>query len=929
MIDELNFLKKEQIIEIKSSDDIIKKVMNIFLNEGYDFSETFIVFPGKRPSYYLKKILAQKIKQSYIPPKIFSIDEFIDFIFRKISTASQIEPFEAVGIIYEICLKHNLLTEFFKKFDNFISYGFKLFNLLEELYIEDVSVNKLKEVETLINVPVKSQEKLRFLSIVYEELYRELSQKNLSTRSLRYRKVAECKNLPDFKFKELIFAGFFAFTVSEKRILEKLSNFENFYFVFQKAPEFDEKILNKINVYSCPDTHAEIKIAGKIIESSTIDEKTVVILPKSDNLFPLLRQGIPFLREEDYNISMGYPLNRTPIYGFFNNLFEVLNSIEDNQLYTPSYLKFILHPYTKNVIIKKSAEISRIIFHEIENLLISKELSFVELEWIEKEASVILAQKLESFNLSAYEIKKHFETIHNNTIKKFTTIKNIEEFIKSCRDVLVFIYENTTARFHPFFYPYVEAFIAQFDKLQNSVIKNFKFEHLESYFNFFKNLIAHENVPFPGTPLKGLQILGFLETRNLKFKKVIFLDLNEGVFPPLSEDYLMPYKIRKILGLSTYQDREKLIYYYFSLLVDGAEEVHLCYIKNDKFERSRFIEKLIWEAEKRKAQKMEIPIKSLSWSVNLSSKLPAEVVKTEQIMSVINNLCFSPSAIDDYLQCGLRFYYSHVLKLERKREISADIERSDIGTIVHEALREYFKLRKNKKLTPHDFGNEIEKIVQDIFLRRYGNKIRGKVYLIKIQIIQRLLQLIEYYRKLSIEHHLKVLEVEELIEENLFNSIFKYRIDLVESIDESITIVDYKISGSEQQYRIRFDKLDLSNRQSWSACIGSLQIPLYMLLYAKKHRLNIFDLKGCYLLLGKALINDDEIRFDPFPEVNKEEYITAVSTVLETLLSEIKNKDIPFYPTSDFKTKCKLCDYQLICGTFTTPSKTSSAGPVI
>lgn len=96
-------------------------------------------------------------------------------------------------------------------------------------------------------------------------------------------------------------------------------------------------------------------------------------------------------------------------------------------------------------------------------------------------------------------------------------------------------------------------------------------------------------------------------------------------------------------------------------------------------------------------------------------KLPAEVVKTEQIMSVINNLCFSPSAIDDYLQCGLRFYYSHVLKLERKREISADIERSDIGTIVHEALREYFKLRKNKKLTPHDFGNEIEKIVQDIF----------------------------------------------------------------------------------------------------------------------------------------------------------------------------------------------------------------------
>jgi len=63
--------------------------------------------------------------------------------------------------------------------------------------------------------------------------------------------------------------------------------------------------------------------------------------------------------------------------------------------------------------------------------------------------------------------------------------------------------------------------------------------------------------------LNGLQILGFLETRNIKFKKVIFLDLNEGVFPNLSEDYLLPYRIRKILGLPTYHDREKLIYYYF------------------------------------------------------------------------------------------------------------------------------------------------------------------------------------------------------------------------------------------------------------------------------------------------------------------------------------------------------------------------------
>ncbi|WP_353684734.1 PD-(D/E)XK nuclease family protein [Thermodesulfovibrio sp. 3907-1M] len=928
-MDELGFLKEAEIIAINSSEDIIQKIVDIIYADGYDYSANFIVFPGKRPSHYLKKYLAQKVKQSFIPPRVFSADEFIEFLFRKMSNASPIETIEAVGIIYEICLKHNLLSPFFKKFDNFISFGFKLFNLFEELYIEEIHINKLKEVENLIDIPIKSQEKLRFLSVIYQNFYEELIQRNLCTRGLRYRKVADCISLQDLEFKILIYAGFFAFTASEKRILEKLSKIKNFYFIFQKEPEFNEKLFSKINLYSCPDTHAEVKVVGRIMEKSAIDEKTVIVLPKSDTLFPLLRQGIPFLKEENYNISMGYPLNRTPIYGFFINLFEVVNSIENNQFYTPLYLKFMLHPYTKNVLIKNSAELSRIIFHEIENLLISKEISFVELEWIEKEIPVAVASNLKDFTLTVDDIRQHIEMIHNNTIKKFTSIKNIEEFIKNCRDVLLFVYEKTTARFHPLFYPYVEAFIAQFDKLLNSLIKNFQFEHLESYFNFFKNLIMFENVPFAGTPLKGLQILGFLETRNIKFKKVIFLDLNEGIFPPLSEDYLMPYKVRKILGLPTYHEREKLVYYYFSLLIDGAEEAHLCYIKNDINERSRFIEKIIWEAEKSEARRIDIPVKSLSWAVNLTTRKPAEIYKSDETMEVINNLCFSPSSIDDYLDCGLKFYYSYVLKLKKKKELSAELEHSEIGTIVHESLKEYLRLRKNKKLNPDDFGNDIESIVQNIFSKKYGSKVTGKVYLIKLQILQRLLQLIEYYKKLSKIRRLKILEVEELIEENLFNASFIYRIDLVESIDDSITIVDYKISGTEQHYKIKFDKLNIFERENWSKYIGSLQIPLYMLLYAQKHKLSVFELKGCYFLLGKALLNDDTVRFDPFNQNDKEECIRTVSTVIETLLNEIKDKDIPFLPAFDFKSKCRICDYQPICGTLTIPSKTSSAGPVI
>lgn len=921
---ELSFLKKEQIVIVEAKDDLIEQVINMLDSDGYDYSKNLVVFPGKRPSHYLKKALAQKIKHSFIPPLVFSVDEFVTFLFNKISNAQSIESIEAVGIIYEICLKHDLLTPFFKKFDNFISFGFKLFNLLEELYIEGISVTQLKEVETLIDIPAKSQEKLRFLSVIYQDFYEELMKRGLATRSLRYRKVSDCDDLEKhLKFKNLIYAGFFALTASEKRIAEKLAKIENFYFVFQSLkPDTVDRA--KINLYSCPDTHGEVKIAGRLIEKSTIDEKTVIVLPKSDTLFPLVRQGIPFLKDEDYNISMGYPLCRTPIYGFFMSLFEAVNSIENNQIYAPLYLRFILHPYTKNVLLKNSAELSRIIFHEIEDLFKSGEISpFIELNWLERELPLWIASRLNDFNLAVDDIRQHIELIHNNTIKKFLKLSSIEEFIKNCKEVLLFIYEKSTARFHPLFYPYVEAFISQFDKLLSSLIKNFQFEHMESYFNFFKNLMMVENVPFVGTPLKGLQVLGFLETRNIKFKKVIFLDLNEGVFPPLSEDYLMPYGVRKILGLPTYQEREKLLYYYFSLLINSAEEVHLCYIKNDKIERSRFIEKIIWEMEKTSRQKIDIPIKSISWSVNLASKRPQEVRKTEEIMNIINSLCLSPSAIDDYLDCGLKFYYSYILKLQKKKEISANLERSEIGTIVHESLKEYFECRIGKKLNPNDFTDDIGLIVDDIFSKKYGSKVTGKLYLIKLQILKRLSEVIAYYRGKAKSYNFKILAVEELVEDSFFSTPFKYKIDLVESIDESVNIVDFKISGNPDRYKINFEKLNLSDRQSWSKFIGSLQIPIYMLLYSKKYNCNVHALTGYYFLLGNSSIIDEKDRFNPFERTDKEECIKTISTVLETLLNEIKDKDYPFLPTSDFKKKCEVCDYQPICGIFIKPSKTS------
>lgn len=914
---DLSFLKN--IITLKPGEDLIEKVICFLEPEYNNFSNNLVVFPGKRPGHYLRKAIAERLREPFVPPKIFSSDEFIDFLFQKTDNSKPIEALDAVAVIYELCKEKDFVKPHFRKFDNFISFGFRLFDIFEELYIECITPEKLREIETLVEIPQVAAGNLRFLSESYKEFYNELKRIGFSTRSLRYKAVSEIENLKELlPFKRIIFAGFFAFTESEKRFLKRLSELSEFLFLFQTHNDFIK--LDNIKLYSCPDIHAEVKVAGQIIKNSVFDEKTVIVLPNSETLMPLLRQGIPFLDERDYNISMGYPLIRTPIFGFFVNLFEVINTMEGNQVYTPAYLKFMLHPYTKNIFFKGSAELNRVVFHEIEKILEEEETIFIELEWIENQIPDLISNNV---GLNPNEVRRHLQFIHENTIKRFISFDNIGSLAEALKEVLIFIYENTTARFHPLFYPYVEAFLREFERLSQSFISKYK---VDSYFNFFKNFISSLRFPFHGTPLRGLQILGFLETRNIKFSKVIFLDLNEGIFPDLSEDYILPYTVRKAIGLPTYHERERLIYYYFMSLLAGAEEIHLIYVKDDKTERSRFIEKIIWETEKRERKMIKSDIvESVSYRLKLKTGFPEKIKKTDRIMDILKDFTFSASAIDEYLRCGVKFYYSYILKLKKKKQLDADVERTDIGVIVHEILKRFFRSKINKFLSDKELNEDIQQVVDEVFIEKYGKNIKGPIYLIKRQTTKRMNEILEYHKNLIKFQTIKVISTEELIEEELFGSKFVCRVDRVDLRDGKHVIVDYKISKDSDSYKIKFDQLDIARKESWKA-VGSVQIPLYILLYSKKYKVDIESIKGYYFLIGSSVI-DESANFDPIGYYGADG-LKIISALINNILNEIYNKEIPFLPTQDFN-ECKYCDYQPICGTFIVPSKTSSAGPVI
>jgi ATP-dependent helicase/nuclease subunit B len=931
---------------IQPHKSLINEIIPHLKNTGKDYSSNLVVFPGKRPSHFLRKAIASEIKESFIPPAIFSMDEFVDYVYENMQPERKIETLDAVAILFDLQKKslRPLGGKNFLSPDTFFPIGLKIYHDIEELYIEGIQPFIVKQVEPYTSeaIPEYSAGRLQSLSFFYEEFYRTLEGKGLSTRSIRYKQVSEkIREAGIDGYGQIIFAGFFALTTYEKVMFKKLLEKVNSLFIFQEGPGLKEKLSDlgiirenkeeefiaspEIHLYSSPDTHGQVFALSRVIEKMgpPPDEKTAIVLPSSETLFPLLRQALSGLRDDSYNVSLGYPLHRTPIFTFLNNLIELVNSMDGDRFYIPDYLNFILHPYTKNIYYNGNAEITRIVFHAMEEILTQyRTKTFCSLSETEEDQKLLdhIMEKIpeDEKGISVNNIKEHIRNIHRNTIKKFLSFENINNFAEKCKEVLMYIFNNSTARMHPLFYPFSESFLKAMDAISGSLMKDFAFEDISSYFIFFRKYIMTGYTPFEGMPLRGLQILGFLETRNIRFDRVFVLDTNEEVLPDTrKDDTILPFKARQILGLPTYVDRDKLAAYYFETLLKGSREAHLFFIENDKKERSRFVEKILWDRQRKdKTTDTEKYIQSVQYKVKLDNPVPDGIIKTDSVLQSLRDFEYSATALDTYLGCQLQFYYTYVLRLDRKEKLSGEIDRTDIGKFVHKTLSEYFSKRKNHQLQKKDFRKkDLISLINRLFKEEYGAKPVGAVYLLKNQIQNHLMDLFEnYYMPLIKEQRITVIDIEKEIRIASEGFKLRGRIDSIEKRNGKIFIIDYKTGSNRDRMKIKFEKLDPDNRESYDKAIGSLQLPLYLLLYSSVMQADVKDLNGVFLLLGKTMISKD-IELCLFENGDKEDIFYTLKTVIFRLLQEIVDPVYPFKPASDKKASCPDCKFNYICGT--------------
>lgn len=213
--------------------------------------------------------------------------------------------------------------------------------------------------------------------------------------------------------------------------------------------------------------------------------------------------------------------------------------------------------------------------------------------------------------------------------------------------------------------------------------------------DLLRTTIARARVPFSGMPLRGLQVMGLLETRGLDFDTVIIPDASEGTLPTTTLlDTTIPFSLRKGYNLPTTDLQEQTRAYNFFRLMSRAKRVVFLYDSRtgdaSTGEPSRYVQLLrdvyhvpMYEAE------ASFPLTGTEAGGDfiedktLVSQYRADV--SDQSTVAVKHL--SASRMRDFHTCPRRFYYTAIEGIKDDENLSGVLDKRDSGTLFHNAMQ--------------------------------------------------------------------------------------------------------------------------------------------------------------------------------------------------------------------------------------------------
>lgn len=940
-----------------------------------EVSRLAFVFPNRRTGLFFQKYLSEVADTPLFSPTILTIND----LFIQLSGKQSADRISMLFTLYDIYIRQSGSTE---TFDEFLYWGEMLLNDFDDIdkYMANArmlfsNVTDLREIENDFDFLSDEQiaairsfwssfyprgdtpNQQQFLAVwqvlydLYEEFRATLAAEGKGYEGMIFREVVESMERgesPDLPYEQIVFVGLNALSVSEERFLAQLQKREiaDFYwdyvsdkvtdpdnkasyFVSRNLKSFpssmklppEEKVKTEIEVIGIPSGIGQAKYVYTLLSdwckeaemSSEEALRTAVILPDEHLLIPVLNAIPEQIRR--INVTMGYPLAGTPVA----SLIEYILALQKNVRYIDRnplfYFRDVLPVLNHRYILSTSPEIISSLVKEItENNKIY--ISHTELEKTPLlEILFTPVTGVEAF--SDYLIKVLEEL---NKVMSALSDEEEEDAPQRTNDLeqeFIFHYFTTVNR-------------------MKEVMKDARIEmKIDTFFRLLKRVTDTITIPFHGEPLSGLQIMGVLETRALDFDRLIILSMNEGIFPQRkAANSFIPYNLRRGFGLPTYEHQDSVWAYHFYRLIERASHVSLLYDTRSNGlqtgEVSRFVHQLHYHYEVPMRDKLVV------YNVSSSKTPPLAVPKREDIMRRLDayrkggSKAISASAINTYLDCPLKFYFSVVEGIREEEEVSETIESDVFGSILHKVMEELYKPFQGKMVTV-DLLKAIRKdtalltgaiaraFASEFFKTEVVRSLTGQNYLIGEMIRKYVEKILERDGKLTpfvyIESERKINGLISLSDHSEIR--LKGFIDRVDEVLDAIRIIDYK-SGSGTT---TFSSIEsLFNKEEKDRAKAVMQVFMYCWMYA-----HFTENKGKTIQPGiyyvRSLFSDP---FDPSVyhriERGKSEkvedfsgYAQAFEEGLRGCLDEIFNPEIPFTQTPTGKA-CSYCPFKGICG---------------
>ena len=945
-----------------------------------ELQDIAVVFPNKRASLFFNECLAKYADHPIWTPEYLSIKD----LFGKLSDLKTGDPIQLVCELYKVfkqetgseetlddfCFWGELLIADFDDVDKNLVNARQLFANLKDLkeimndgesFLNEEQIEAIRQFFQNFSVERRTELKERFISLwdklgdVYHAFRRQLEQLGIAYEGMMYRQALEHLDLQRLPAKRYVFIGFNVLNQVETKFFKCLQNAGRAWFYWDydvaytriprtsqppyvhEAGEFIERnlslfpnqlpescfdALNKeknITFIASSTENAQVRFLpqwyGALPKDKGIKEKENAIVLCNESLLPPILHALPD-EVKEVNITMGFPLSQTPVYAFVHAWLDMQTEgyHPDSGRYTyDTVLAVLRHPYTRKLS-EKASELERQLVHDNRFYPLPSELK----------ADPFLEQLFTPSSSIAHLCHTLTELLGQMaTLYRKTGDSPAQDFKSQLYQESLFKAYTLTGRLY-------------------GLVKSGDLAGISSrtLCRLLDRLLTSATIPFHGEPAAGLQVMGVLETRNLDFRNLAILSLNEGKLPKSEgESSFIPHNLRKAFGMTTIEHKNAVYAYYFYRLIQRAENITLLYNTSsdglNRGEMSRFMRQLQVEyphpIRQLYLESSQAPQASAPFQVNKTPEMLAGMWKTYDTRNG-EGVILSPSALNAYLDCPLSFYYRYVARLSAPDEVNPEIDSALFGTIFHRAAElAYGDLtRHGKDIRKEDLEQllrnqtRIEAYVDQAFCEKFFHLAPGRkpeyngTQLIHAKVISSYLR--QLLRNDLEQAPFRMEGMEQRVYEDMevntaTHGVLSIRIggtiDRMDSKGGILRIVDYKTGGTPKTP----NDIPQLFQPDEARPAHVFQAFLYAFIMCRKQSLKVAP---ALLYIHRAATQG----YSPIIEMGPARQKTPVEDFslyedefhgqLTTLLQAIFNIDEPFTQTGN-ESRCAYCDYRRLC----------------